>query len=150
MSNVLDPLVFDIAFADTSFFVPALLDMWVEKEFKKVALGQVVIVRARIITLAEDRRRYLFNPSTPPRLTITGPDGMVRVSNGPMQNISTGVYQYPYQTGLIFGSAAFDSNVFDTVVHDLPGAYVGFIQARDGIYDLRSLNAELFQIVRDV
>jgi hypothetical protein len=147
MSNVFDPLVFDVGVFDTSFFIPVLLDFWVEKEYKRVALGQVVIIRARVMTTAENNRRYLFNPSISPTFTVYGPDGLVRLLNGPMQNIATGVYQGIYQTGVIFDSTVFDPNVFDTGVHDLPGVYLVSCHARDGGYDMQTLKAEAFEVV---
>lgn len=147
MSVVFDPLVFDIGVYDTTFQIPTLLDVWVEREFKKIALGQVVIIRARVVTLDEYNKKYLFNLGTPPSLTVIGPDGLVRVTNGGMVNVSLGVYQYRYQTGVSFDTTVFDATVFDTGAHDIPGVYTGYVQGREGNYDMHSLSVELFEVV---
>lgn len=150
---VYDPNVFDITAFDAVFGIPSMLKVQVDPMHHKVMSGDIVTVTLWVVSLADPRRKFLFNPETPPAINVFYPrlsktaSFIPRVSNAAMTNLDTGIYQFKIQTGIVFDDLAVDSNVFDIVNNDPIGVYTGYFTARDGNISMRTRPQELYTVI---
>lgn len=142
-----DPNVFDFGTFDALFGIPLLLKVDVPLECRKVKSGQVVVINVYIVDVSNPLRKFLFNPTLPPRISIFYPDKTPKVISGVMINKSIGVYQYIHQTGVTFDSMVFDIDVFDVVNNDPLGVYTAIFNAADGNSTMNSLPQEIYEVV---
>lgn len=143
----LDPLVFDSTVFDALFGVPTLLKVTVDREYRKVVSGAVVIINVYVIDTLRPNHRYLFNPVEGPCITVYYPDKTIKVSNAFMLNMEVGIYQYRHQTGIVFDDTVFDSAVFDIVNPDPIGIYTASFAARDGNSNMKTIPQEVFEVI---
>lgn len=144
---VYDSNVFDIPF-DTMFGIPAVLKVDVPREHRKILSGHVVIVTVFVINVIDPAHKYLFNPSSPPIISIFHPDGTNLIFAAPMFNISTGMYQYRHQTGVRFDSQVLDVAVFDSGFPDPLGVYTAHFYVSDGPYAALTTPVEIYEVIR--
>src|SRR5262245_41813117 len=95
----LDIVVFDFSF-DVADILPVVWRIGVEEVYRFIQAGQSVAVTVHIIdNMTTFGRRYPYNPSIPPTMSVYYPDGtLVTGSPFSMANLTIGIYTYTYNT----------------------------------------------------